>query len=68
MSKQIRVSDRYFEDLTILADDLGIKKSELIGVSIGILKSLRSQKSKTLKVVKEDGGEIEIILGVDLSV
>lgn len=68
VSKQIRVSDKYFEDLSVLASDLGVRKSELIGVSIGILKSLRSQKSKVLKVVRDDGSEIEVILGVDLSV
>ena len=65
--RQIRISDTHFKELESLSADMGLKKAEIMGISISLLKSLRSNKAKSLKVVTADGEEIEIMLLVDIT-
>jgi len=67
MSKQMRLSDKHFEEIGELTDKLRLKRSEIIGLAIGILKSLSGHKAKSIKLLREDGTEVELILPVDLS-
>ena len=65
--RQIRISDTHFKELEGLAIDMGLKKAEIMGLSISLLKSLRTHKAKGLRVTTPDGKEIEIMLPVDIT-
>jgi len=65
--RQIRISDTHFKELEKLSADMGLKKAEIMGLSISLLKSLRTSKAKSLRVVTSDGKEIEVMLPVDVT-
>ena len=65
--RQIRISDTHFKALEALSVDMGLKKSEIMGLSISLLKTLRTNKAKVLKVVTSEDKEIEIMLPVDVT-
>lgn len=66
MSKQMRVSDNQFSEIGRLADDLGIKRSELLNLAIGLVRTIRGQKATSVKIVNKDK-EVEVLLPVDMS-
>jgi len=66
VKRQIRISDTHYKELCELADDLGLKNSELLGAAISILRALRKNKATGLKVVSGDR-ELEMLLSVDMS-
>ena len=66
MKRQIRISDTHFKELDRLSEDMGLKKSETLGISLSILRSLRDNGAKSLKIITEDGSEIEILLPLDV--
>lgn len=66
MKRQIRISDTHFKELDRLSEDMGLKKSETLGISLSILGSLRNHGAKLLKIITDDGNEIEILLPLDV--
>ena len=67
MKKQIRISDSHFNELESLSADLGLQRAEILGIAIGFLRALRSNKAKSIKVFTSDGKEVEMVLPVDMS-
>ena len=65
--RQIRISDTHFKELESLCVDLGLKKAEVMGLALSLLRSLKTQKAKSLKVTKPNGEEVEIALLADLT-
>lgn len=66
MKRQIRISDTHFKELDKLSEDMGLKKSEILGISLSILSNLRDSGARSLKVITENGNEIEILLPLDV--
>jgi len=65
--RQIRISDTHFNELGGLSDDLGLKKSEIIGLAISMLKSLRKYRAKKIVITTDTDKEIEVMIPVDIN-
>lgn len=62
MSKQIRVSDAHYKDLTDMSSKIDIKREDILNNAIGLLKKLVNENTHSLILVTEDGREIELFL------
>lgn len=67
MKKQIRISEKHFKELDNISKDLGMKKSEVLGLALGLLRSIKGNNVKSLKMLTNEGKEIDVVLSVDLT-
>lgn len=66
MSKQMRVSDTQFEEIGKLAVDLGVKRTEILNLAVGILKVMRNQRAIGIKIITDEK-EVEMVLPMDMN-
>lgn len=66
MNRQIRITDTHFGELNDLVSDLGLSKSEVLGVALSILRALRAGRATSIKIVSAEK-ETEMILPINMA-